>query len=406
MTSKREHKKKPCATGNKNKKPGCGRQAVKRKTAIKKNTVVSQRKIKLTMSNINNVDKKKTKFSEQNKIDKMSKAYTNSNKQVKNDKLLKQARSNLTSKLNAINSQRRELVRDEKEKTQLLAALLAQEERKSPAANIQLQPPPSVINVINETKNVKYNNELDGTDGDDSDNVFNAPLSDHTQNECESLNTPYNFGNQVTQRTTNEAFESPLGANNRFSVISNPNSDDGNIFDTPEGRRRLKSSIATSGKLIKSYLSKFSQKSERKYLDLSNTGLRIVNNSFHLGTSKVEFMDDYIIIGEKHYSVTPGLLELIFYKQPDKKLITSDDQDAYKRILIDTSAHKKFYSDQQYIAASRGSKYKSYIAPLFGKESVSAHASETDREERAEVSGSGADVEYVHWHDPNALIER
>jgi hypothetical protein len=418
MTSKRQHANKTSkktSQGKKNKTAGSGRLGVKR-VAQKKNISAREKRKK----NLHNTSKSKivgkkysSHLNEKRTIDRTSTALLNTTKQVEKDKLLKQARSNLTAKLNAINTKRRQILRDEKEKTQLLAALLARENTTIGDIHSSQQQQPPTINVFKDLDNSRqrsYDYRQDGTlhlsDGDDDVFIANSSNDEACSNaEKGQEDVTHSFPANNSPQTS-EGFSTPLASNRRFSVMTNPHSTSKNVeeedtFDSPDARNQLKLSLASSGTLLKSYLSKIGQKKERQYLDLSNTGLKVKNNAFYLGSLKVMFENDHIKVGETIYSVTPGLLELIFYKQPDRKTITSKDKTAYKQILIDTSAHKKFYSRHQSIAASRGVKYKSFIAPLFAKDSTVEEG-----ESSAEVSGSGG-TEFVHWwFDPNTLIDR
>ena len=111
-----------------------------------------------------------------------------------------------------------------------------------------------------------------------------------------------------------------------------------------------------------------------------------------LGNKEINFNEDNILSFEGNsYSLTPGLEELIFSKNP--KLYTPQDLITYKQILIQTSVHLTADGDR---IKKGGSKYKNIIEKLF--------------------PSAGAGMKYgglklqkhnlVFWDDPNELIER
>jgi len=114
---------------------------------------------------------------------------------------------------------------------------------------------------------------------------------------------------------------------------------------------------------------------------------------------------DNIIIDGVRYVGTSGLYELIFKRIPDDLLYTEDDVNKYKSMLLATNAHKHKHQLQRRILSNRGYKYKYVIAPLM---------SITLKKEKNK-SGKGLPhtmilndnaIDYVHWNDPNELMNR
>jgi hypothetical protein len=62
---------------------------------------------------------------------------------------------------------------------------------------------------------------------------------------------------------------------------------------------------------------------------------------------------------------TKGLWELLTRKKVNKKLITADDLQQYKTILVKTNAHLIGYNPNANINVSRGLKYRHVISNLF-----------------------------------------
>ncbi|KAL4111835.1 hypothetical protein QTP88_015718 [Uroleucon formosanum] len=111
------------------------------------------------------------------------------------------------------------------------------------------------------------------------------------------------------------------------------------------------------------------------------------NGSVHLGKKEINLVDNTLTIGDISYPLTQRLGNLIFSKNP--KLYTKNDLDAYKSILIQTSAH--LTADEKKIKKG-GNKYYEIIHNLFR-------------------SGGGLSIKLqkhnlVYWNDPNELVER
>jgi len=80
-----------------------------------------------------------------------------------------------------------------------------------------------------------------------------------------------------------------------------------------------------------------------------------------LGNKEIEFNEENIISFDgQSYTLTPGLEQLLFSKNP--KLYTRQDLESYKQILIQTSAH--LTADGSRIRKG-GTKYETIIGKLF-----------------------------------------
>ena len=144
-------------------------------------------------------------------------------------------------------------------------------------------------------------------------------------------------------------------------------------------------------------------------------GIRKENEVFMIGNSKVILktikspMDKekkYVMnIDSLTYELTPGLRELLFRKRPDISIVTEEDKLAYKEILYNTNAHKRYFDTAGQIKGDRGAKYKEIIKPLFS----------IKRNETKNIKSGGnlpnikkynQNTDFVYWDDPNELIER
>ena len=140
--------------------------------------------------------------------------------------------------------------------------------------------------------------------------------------------------------------------------------------------------------------------SPRYFLDQPNIdekfGIRKVKNHYYIGSRRVIFKNDDIIIkktGER-FDGTAGLWGLITSKDPDKDLIdcTKKDRYNYDRLMLKTNALHKDYNPRKGPRSSRGNKWTSILSTIwFGEKSKEGY------------EGKGV---VVIPSDPNALLER
>lgn len=184
-----------------------------------------------------------------------------------------------------------------------------------------------------------------------------------------------------TERTPNDLKE--------ISNSSDTNDGDSREFFTPE-------------------LSKDSSWSMTAEPDNVPFGVRKERGKLLMGNSRVTFNEREIVIGSKSYIKTPGLLELLFKKTPNLSQITEDDKQHYKKMLLDTNAHRRDFDPNKAIKSNKGLKYTNIIRPLFIKLVKNYPSTESISE------GAGLPimkklnkhVDYVYWDDPNELVER
>lgn len=111
--------------------------------------------------------------------------------------------------------------------------------------------------------------------------------------------------------------------------------------------------------------------------------------------------DSQIISGEYKSNATQGLLQLIFYKKPDRNIIQAEDINTYASFLNYNSAHRINSDPHQRINGNSGHKYMTYIQPYI------------DRRKKNESGGgnlkffvSNKKTTYKYWDDPNELLKR
>lgn len=116
-----------------------------------------------------------------------------------------------------------------------------------------------------------------------------------------------------------------------------------------------------------------------------------------LGNKVINFnkKNGYISVGDVEFKATPGLYQLLFYKDPS---YNKEDKKRYLNLLDLTDVHRR--SDKR-LKSSRLSKYQDIIQPNFQVEARS----------RAKTSGYGLiyndkPIEYVYWDNINELVDR
>ena len=122
-------------------------------------------------------------------------------------------------------------------------------------------------------------------------------------------------------------------------------------------------------------------------------GIRFNPNTekFYVGDSQINIDGNDFIVKNKRYKGTSGLYELLFKKNPTD--YTQDDENNYRQIILKTNAHRRYYQSNKQIDGSRLPKYRQIIGPFFSGKGVYLEVNKNK-------------VEYVHWDDPNELVDR
>ena len=94
---------------------------------------------------------------------------------------------------------------------------------------------------------------------------------------------------------------------------------------------------AVIGNIAEQYLRKFAFTSGTD----KTFGLRNKNGKFYIGSKEAKIKENNIIVGEKEYTGTPGLWELIVATTPDDKIFTNGNYDNYAEIVHSTNALRR-----------------------------------------------------------------
>jgi hypothetical protein len=77
------------------------------------------------------------------------------------------------------------------------------------------------------------------------------------------------------------------------------------------------------------------------------------DGSFKIGRSSFTYTDNSVFVDGRKYNATQGLWELLTKARPDINIVTPQDREAYKQILIKSNAHKFNYSPTGKIKANK-----------------------------------------------------
>lgn len=143
-------------------------------------------------------------------------------------------------------------------------------------------------------------------------------------------------------------------------------------------------------KSIVKYLNQVKNKDNR--VDVT-FGVRKLTKGYKFGDSSFSHKGKFFKIKGEEYRVTPGLTELLFKKNPQQEIITPNDIDTYRNLVIKTNAHKKNYKADKSPRIDKSIKFKTYLADL-----VSGHGFKISKKHNI--------TEYVYWDNPNELVER
>ncbi|XP_072757486.1 uncharacterized protein [Anoplolepis gracilipes] len=170
-------------------------------------------------------------------------------------------------------------------------------------------------------------------------------------------------------------------------------------LQTSEGQNMLREHL---GPLGQRYIGAILSQDENNEIDYVY-GVKFSDEGMILGDKHFEVdKNDNIIINGVKYAGTPGFYELIFKRIPDDAAYTENDMHKYKSILLATNAHRRDSNVRNPVLGNKGYKYKYIIASLFpikrkiGKGINLPHI----------ITLSENKIEYVHWNDPNELVDR
>lgn len=137
-------------------------------------------------------------------------------------------------------------------------------------------------------------------------------------------------------------------------------------------------------------------------------GVRSERGKLWLGKTRLHDDGKVLKIRSRSLKKTSGLAELLYKKKPNLDIITEEDLQNYKLLLIDTNAHKRNWKPSNQINGNKGFKYTRVIKPLF--KFARNNTSSVESLQRGEginiLKEVKKDTDLVYWNDPNELVER
>ena len=124
--------------------------------------------------------------------------------------------------------------------------------------------------------------------------------------------------------------------------------------------------------------------------------VRSLTTGLNIGVKPISFVDDTIRNGDERYAKTPKLIELLSKKKPEIGLVKESDTRNYQQLVQNSNAYRKNYKFNSNLRQGTEPQVVNYLYPLM-----------------QDKSGQGlfnvvfnALVDYVHWDDPNELVDR
>ena len=117
-----------------------------------------------------------------------------------------------------------------------------------------------------------------------------------------------------------------------------------------------------------------------------------------IGNMDVGFLENNIQVGNNQYPRTPGLLELLFMKEPDESKIHQDDVKHYQNIIRESNAHRKYYRSTENIRIDDSyNKKLKYLGDVVEGSVILPKYMIAKRKSHSE---------YTYWDDPDELVDR
>ncbi|KYQ47078.1 hypothetical protein ALC60_13905, partial [Trachymyrmex zeteki] len=173
------------------------------------------------------------------------------------------------------------------------------------------------------------------------------------------------------------------------------------VLKIPQGRERLHSQLGPLGQIYVNALLSGDKKNEIDHV----YGVYFDENGTMLGDKTFDVdSDDTIIVDGVRYKGTSGLYELIFKRIPDDAIYTENDKETYKSILLATNAHRRRHNAEMPVKSNKGHKYKYIIGPLVGAHRTGSTSTGSGVPSTMRLNDNK--IDYVHWDDPNELVDR
>ena len=121
------------------------------------------------------------------------------------------------------------------------------------------------------------------------------------------------------------------------------------------------------GDIAEEYLRKFATVSGAD----KTFGLRDKDGRFYIGNKEAKIKENNIIVGDREYTGTPGLWELIVARSPDDKILTNGDYDNYAEIMHSTNALRRNNDESENKPkANKSWKWRHILKPIWDEKEL------------------------------------
>lgn len=144
---------------------------------------------------------------------------------------------------------------------------------------------------------------------------------------------------------------------------------------------------------------------DRDFHSDTNYGVRKLLSGYKFGSAEIYVTGDKINIGNIQYDTTPGLVELLFRKNPDKTVIQEADISKYQQMARNTNLMRKHYKpDTSFKNPTFSNKFNLYLSNLLPSTMKDSSGSGLPKFMIARRKEYPLDFRY--WDDPNELVDR
>ena len=217
----------------------------------------------------------------------------------------------------------------------------------------------------------------------DENTFLQLPSSTPYKNKTKTLNLGFKtaLSDEISKDEEKEEYDESVEISDTFNDSSSPNKKENTMN-------------------ISNYLNMFKISTLKKLLDDVYGVRKMTDGTLKIGDADVKFDNNEILVGDSSYAITNGLLELIFKKNPAEKLVEPEDLKNFGKIIKSTNAHRKWYLPSEAIRSNTSKKYLNYVKKVINTSgdgvSLLPKYMETNNSQ----------IQYMHWDDPNELVER
>lgn len=277
-------------------------------------------------------------------------------------------------------------------------------------------------NIRRKTFPYIYSQENEGDDELKSSSLLLLPKKEPADEHSEYFQTPM-LRRQTLPSNVSFVKENVIG---ELDTSKKENEDDNDVFEEDDSSEEISDGIYYDQypEYVRSLIKEFRENGKSDKIDKSKMGVRLdkVLDKWYQGSSILQFKDDgKLVFDNKHtFNATPGLLELMFYKNP--QTFTKDDIQKYGEILEITNTLRRDYnpngpmnntpSNKNRFIKSAILPYKSQLSTLLPRRQLYKKGGAVNQIKRIASPYehykhlNNRKIDYIYWDDINELIDR